>query len=268
MQTLADLGLVGLLLALALLGDLDGRRRARDAPVQPPLARLGGTARRRAAGLAGAAARRGRRYSPERIGLLTMLCLVVVFGIHSPLDWTWYVPGNACVALLCAGWLAGRGPLRAAAPAAATSGDGRCATAARRAEQGRSASAIGRPSATRIAIAAAVLVGGLLVAWAQWQPQRSEDAREAALAQLASNPRAATASAESAVSRDPLSAEALFALADVQQATGHPALARATLQHAVRLQPSNPQTWLALGRFDLRADPARRACTSCAPAST
>ena len=43
--------------------------------------------------------------------MLSMLCLVVVFGIHSLADWTWYVPGNACVALLCAGWLAGRGPL-------------------------------------------------------------------------------------------------------------------------------------------------------------
>ncbi len=42
--------------------------------------------------------------------MLSMLCLVVVFGIHSQVDWTWYVPGNACVALLCAGWLAGRGP--------------------------------------------------------------------------------------------------------------------------------------------------------------
>src|SRR6185437_1204917 len=52
-------------------------------------------------------------YTPERVGLLSMLCLVVVFGIHSLADWTWYVPGNACVALLCAGWLAGRGPLSA-----------------------------------------------------------------------------------------------------------------------------------------------------------
>ena len=51
------------------------------------------------------------RYTPERIGLLSMLCLVAVFGVHSFVDWTWYVPGDACVALLCAGWLAGRGPL-------------------------------------------------------------------------------------------------------------------------------------------------------------
>ncbi len=101
-----------------------------------------------------------------------------------------------------------------------------------------------------------MLAGGLLIAWTQWQPQRSEEARETALAQLARNPRAATAAAESAVSHDPLSVEALFALADVQAARRHPLQARATLEKAVRLQPSNPRTWLALGRLDLPTDPA------------
>ena len=63
---------------------------------------------------------RSPAYTPERIGMLTMLCIVIVFGVHSFADWTWYVPGDAFVALLCAGWLAGRGPLPAgnlAAPA-------------------------------------------------------------------------------------------------------------------------------------------------------
>jgi tetratricopeptide (TPR) repeat protein len=58
------------------------------------------------------------------------------------------------------------------------------------------------------------------------------------------------------VSRDPLSAQALFTLSTVEQASGQPALARATLQRAVHLQPSNPQTWLALARYDLTPDPA------------
>jgi len=100
-----------------------------------------------------------------------------------------------------------------------------------------------------------VVVLALLAAWSQWQPQRAEDARQRALALLASNPRAATDAAQSAVSRDPLSAEALMTLAYVQEVTGRPTLARATLQHAVRLQPSSPKTWLALGRYDLSRDP-------------
>ena len=59
---------------------------------------------------------RGKPFDPERIGLLTMASVVVVFGVHSFIDWTWFVPGNACVALLCAAWVVGRGPLAARAP--------------------------------------------------------------------------------------------------------------------------------------------------------
>ena len=89
-QTMADLGLVGLAVSLALL----------------------------AAWLAGAARTTGpwrgparATFTPERIGLLTMCAVVVVFGVHSLIDWTWFVPGNVVPALLCAGWVAGRGPL-------------------------------------------------------------------------------------------------------------------------------------------------------------
>lgn len=104
-------------------------------------------------------------------------------------------------------------------------------------------------------LASAAIVAALLSAWSQWQPERSEDAREEALALLASSPRRALTAAETAVSRDPLSVEALFTLAQVQElATGRPA-ALQTLRKAVRLQPSNPQTWLTLGRFQLNSDP-------------
>jgi hypothetical protein len=41
----------------------------------------------------------------------------------------------------------------------------------------------------------------------------------------------------------------------VQSTEGQPTQARATLRKAVRLQPSNPKTWLTLGRFDLAGDP-------------
>jgi len=106
-----------------------------------------------------------------------------------------------------------------------------------------------------VSLAGAVLVAALLAAWSQWQPQRSEDARQQALALLSRQPRAALDAANTAVSRDPLSAEALMTLAHVQQVDGQAALARTTLQRAVRLQPSNPQTWLALGRYDVARDP-------------
>jgi hypothetical protein len=272
-QTLADLGIVGLLVALALLLTW---MAAAGRPTHP-FNRRWRTWRELRAGARPAwlalPAGRLRRYGPERVGLLTMLCVVLLFGVHSAVDWTWYVPGNAIAALACAGWLAGRGPLlglggagaaprTAEASAAPAVGPDPGATVTAPAPNGsaptrgaRLREAIGRPSATRVAMAVAVIAAALLIAWTQWQPQRSEEARESALALLASNPRAATAAAESSVSRDPLSAEALFALANVQAATGRSAQARATLAKAVREQPSNPRTWLMLGRFDLASNP-------------
>jgi hypothetical protein len=282
-QTLADLGIVGLALTLALLlawmtaagrathpfnrrwtswktlrGWLD-RKDSGDTPGWVKLT-VGG---------------RPAPYTPERIGMLSMLCLVVVFGIHSIADWTWYIPGNACVVLLCAGWLAGRGPLGAGAAMSAPAGSVRTLAGGALGAEGTSgahdASGASRSSTIervkerlaprtlgplRIAVAVAVLVGALLAAWAEWQPQRSADASQQALTQLASDPQGALASAQTGVSRDPLSAQALFTLSAVQQATHQPSHARATLQHAVRLQPSNPQTWTALGQYDLAKDPA------------
>jgi hypothetical protein len=266
-QTLADLGVVGLAVALALLlAWMNAAGRATH-PFNRRWAPWRAWRRLRGAGAgAGAAAGerpgwhglsepRARRYTPERVGLLSMLCVVIVFGVHSLVDWTWYVPGNACVALLCAGWLAGRGPLGAARPVPAAplappvwrerEGVGR-----RRGQWGTWARGVGP---VRGGLAAAAIVAALLAAWSQWQPQRSEDARQEALELLASNPAGATAAAARAVSRDPLSAEALFTLADVERVGGHAAQARATLEKAVRLQPSNPKTWLELGRFELAA---------------
>ena len=91
-QTLADLGLAGMAVSLALL-----------AAWLASAARATGLRRRD----------RGRPFTPERIGLLTLLAVVVVFGVSSLIDWTWFVPANAAVALLAAGWIAGRGPLGA-----------------------------------------------------------------------------------------------------------------------------------------------------------
>ena len=243
-QTLADLGLVGLALTLALLVAWMAAAGRSTHPFNRQWTswstlrgvRSGARPGWRRWTISG----RPAPYTPERIGMLSMLCLVVVFGIHSLADWTWYVPGNACVALLCAGWLAGRGPQ----PAGANAGPAQ--------PRPRSLRAVG---GVRAAVAAAAVGGALLAAWAQWQPLRSVNASEQALALVALNPNAARSQAQTAVARDPLSAQALFTLSTVQQASGQIALARATLQRAVRLQPSNPQTWLYLGEYDLSRDP-------------
>ena len=258
-QTLADLGIVGLLVALTLLGSwlLDARRSTMPLN-RPP-----------------------RAYTPERVGLLTMLCMVVVFGTHSLIDWTWYIPGNACVALLCAGWLAGRGPLQPAPHAETESAYKAGAQAHDTGPQAHDAGPQGHDAGPpahpppagregpprwrwpggrevdpRLVLAGVVVAAALLVAWMQWQPQRSEEARGQALALAeAGHRRASLEAAHTAVSRDPVSAEARFALATVQAAAGLSGRARATLQETVRLQPSNPQTWLELARYDVREHP-------------
>jgi len=259
-QTLADLGVVGLVVSLALLlAWMAAAGRATH-----PFNRRWPSWRAWRS-LRGAGALPGWRrvaegdlalYTPERIGMLSMLCLVVVFGAHSLVDWTWYVPADACVALICAGWLAGRGPLAAVPGAPSVAPQAGAETVGSAAASGRRlAWKPGEPGFARTAVLVAVIVAALLAAWSQWQPQRAEDAREQALGLLASNRPAAAAAAARAVARDPLSVEALFTQADVQKVSGQQALARATLQRAVRLQPSNPQTWLELARFDLAGDP-------------
>jgi hypothetical protein len=103
-ETFADFGLLGIAVSLALLvaWGLAARRALRraDDPTPAELA--------------------------ERAGLLTLLAIVVTFGAHSAIDWTWFVPGVTVPALVCAGWLAGRGAaLRLDDLAAAALGAGR-----------------------------------------------------------------------------------------------------------------------------------------------
>jgi hypothetical protein len=244
-QTLADLGVVGLAIALALLAAWMAAAGRATHPFNrrwtswPELKRTSWEAIgwRKIADRQGAVGEQ-RTYTPERIGMLSMLSLVVVFGIHSTVDWTWFVPGNACVALLCAGWLAGRGPL---------------GSPPERGKRGKlSLPALRELGPLRAGVAVAAVIAALLAAWAQWQPQHSADASQEALALSARDPTGARSAAQAAVSHDPLSAEALFALSTIQQHAGQAALARATLVRAVHLQPSNPQTWQALGEYDLR----------------
>jgi hypothetical protein len=277
-QTLADLGLVGLALTLALLV---AWMAAAGRATHPFNRRW--SARRSRPWLRWE--RLPRAYAPERVGLLTMACVVIAFGVHSFVDWTWYVPGDALVALLCAGWLAGRGPIvagdpaaPAGSPAAAVAVSGAPETDAARGVGAPATNGANRPGAERrppfeaadggrrrslrlvaperIAVAVVVVAAALLAAWSEWQPQRSVDASEQALALLRRNPVAALSAAQAGVKRDPLSVAALFRLAAVQNATGQSALARATLQRAVKLQPANPETWAELGEYDLRRDPS------------
>ncbi|HEU4703906.1 MAG TPA: O-antigen ligase family protein [Conexibacter sp.] len=244
-QTLADLGAIGMGISVALLVAWLGAA-ARATGVRPrrrwgawlvTLARTRDTRQR-------PALRPALPVTPERIGLMTLATTAIAFGVHSTVDWTWFVPGTAVAGLLCAAWVAGRGPIDQSVPAAALPRGNAAWSAAR----------------SRIALAAIVLVAGLAGAWAIWQPLRSIDASDAALGALLDGHVAdARAHAEDAVAIDPLSIDALFTLAAVERAARDPHAARAALQRAVELQPANPESWLRLGQFELDQGNLRRA---------
>jgi hypothetical protein len=230
-QTAADMGLLGLaaslLLLLAWIG-ATGRTLGW---------RLPGWARRGPPTEAGARGLDPRvSFGPEHVAMATLATVVLVFGVHSFVDWTWFVPGTAVIALAAAGWVAGRGPLSEPAPDARMLG-------------ARLAQGVRQPS--RIALACGALALGLLAGWAAWQPLRSVDADNEALAivpSATSYPKA-LALTEKAEDANPLSIEPLLTRALVESTAHHPDRARVALVEAIRRQPSNPQTWEYLSRF-------------------
>lgn len=185
-------------------------------------------------------------WGPERVAMATVATIVVVFGVHSFIDWTWYVPGTVVPALLCAGWVAGRDPL--AVPGTRPM-----------VELGPALRA-GVRSPWRIGLAVLLVAAGLLAAWTAWQPLRSINAGNDALAKLGEGPRSypqALDLARTARDRNPLSLDPLFEIAVIQATSGQRDAARNTLEDAVRLQPSNPASWLRLAEFELDTNPRR-----------
>ena len=181
--------------------------------------------------------------------------VVVIFGVHSAIDWTWFVPGNVVPALLLAGWVAGRGPLRArlAAPPAPPEPRRR---APRAAEPPRSR---WRPLAPAAGAAACSprwrSPPRCVAAWAAYQPVRSVHAGDAALERLDQrrlragrrdrrrSPSTATRSPSTRCSSSPRSS----------RRRGQTPEAKAALMRATEVQPANAETWRRLGQFRLDA---------------
>ena len=218
-QTIADLGLAGAAVALALLiawlvaaartTGLYPRRRREPSSSPPPR----------------------RDWDRERIAFVALTLAVVAFGLQSAIDWTWFVPGPAAMALAAAGYVAGRGPRDApAAPAPVAPAQARGPALA----------------------AAAVLITTALVAWAVWQPEASARAVDRAV-ELSTEGRydEALAKTADAADADPLSPTPLFTRAEVQLAAGRWTGARDSFEQAVLSFPGDPGTWLRLTRFQL-----------------
>ena len=229
-ETFADLGLIGLALNLLLLVAW-GIAAAR--PVRRTAGRSGTRADTADAADAGLDA--------ERAGMAALLGAAVAFGASSSIDWTWFIPGVALPALLCAGWLAGRGPLPE-----------RVGLRERRA---RTRSWVGAP----LAVSATVALG-VLCMWMVWQPLRSADDANAAMNALAAgNGGAALDDAQSAAAEDPVAWQPLWDLSLIDSALGKPQLAQTELLDGVVRQPDNAQAWYELGEYELGHRQARAA---------
>jgi hypothetical protein len=260
-ETFADLGLIGLAVTLALLV-------AWSAAVGRA---VGLRLRWGSRGSSGEGGDPVPERAAERAGLLTLLAVVVIFGAHSLIDWTWFIPGLAVPALVCAGWLAGRGPLAhpvGRAPRRERArleplGESPPPPRQPRGSLGhalasglRAAITAGHRGVTaapgQVAAVAAIAAIALVCAWTIWQPLRSSDADAAALAALSANhPAAALADVRSAAAIDPYSTEPLLYESDIYSALGDTAAARAALVADVALQPANYKTWFQLGQYDV-----------------
>ena len=224
-QTAADLGVIGLvLISLLTVSWLFAARRTLQVPRR--------LAFRTDPELSAAA-------TAERAGLAAMAAIVVTFGVHSFIDWTWYVPGNVVVGLLCAGWVAGRGPF--------TEPPSRPGLLVARLRAGvRDYWRVG----AAVLIAALAVVAG----WSMWRPLASDRASTEAQLLDSKEPVAVAAALDDALRAErlnPMSVQPLYAQAYVNLLGGQKDDARKALVKAAELQPSNPDPWLQLADFTL-----------------
>jgi tetratricopeptide (TPR) repeat protein len=151
--------------------------------------------------------------------------------VHSFVDWTWFVPGTAVIALAAAGFVAGSA----------------------RSERRWSERPKLRPLAwPRIATAVAAVAMVAICAWAAYQPQRSHKEAEQAYELLdAKKLAAADDAARKSEDINPLALEPLFARAAVAERRGDKKGAEELLRTAVREHRSDPAAWLRLAQFQL-----------------
>ena len=214
-QVLSDLGLVGAALALALLcAWLVAAARATGVPV-----------RRRPA----------PEWTDDRRARVALALCAIAFGLHSAIDWTWFIPAIVLAALVAAGYVAGLGPAEpsGAAPQPAPPAEG-------------------ASPRLRAGLAAATVLAMLPIAWLVWQPERAERANGRVLDRLAAGDLDAAANAARRA-RDiaPYSAQPLYLAARVQTARGREREAYRTLEQAVMGHPRDPESWIRLARFEL-----------------
>ena len=227
-QTMADLGLVGLAVTTLLF----------LAWVMAALSATGLVPRRLLRGGSDATPPPRRDWDADRIALVTLALVPLVFGIQSLLDWTWFIQEPAVMALIPAGYLAGLGPLGEGGDRATPAADERPIN--------------WRPDARGSSRRSPRWSPRLLLAWAIWQPEASDRATNEALTLLDEKKfDQAIAKTVDAEDLNPLTPDPLLVRASIETAANREADAQQNLERAVLLFPGDPQTWYRLAAFQL-----------------
>lgn len=167
-----------------------------------------------------------------RLASVTLMVSALLFGLHSAIDWTWFIPGAAYFGLLAGGWTLGSPAahsLRSTAPAPIAQRGGRA----------------------QILRAAAIALIGVSIAYAVYQPVRAERKVDSGLAQVEEDPVKALKLGNDALELDPTSDGAFILIAVAQSNGGRQHDADATLSILTNEQPNNPAAWLRLASFRL-----------------
>ena len=178
---------------------------------------------------------RAPAWTDDRVAVTALFLAAIAYGIQSLLDWTWFVPGPTVMALVAAGFVAGRGPApEAAAPAEAP------AARARLRERG-----------SRLPCG---VLAALRRAWNIWQPERADGRADDAIALAAKGDiDEALEAAHDAQDIDPLAIKPLFAEAAVTSAPD------ATRRRSPSSSGPRPSTRGPAGLAPARRLPALRA---------
>ncbi|MBI2691325.1 MAG: O-antigen ligase family protein [Solirubrobacterales bacterium] len=172
-----------------------------------------------------------READETRLASVGLMLVALLFGLHSAIDWVWFIPGVAFFGLLGGGWTLG-------SPAAHSS----VAEPATEPSRGRR---------LQIVRAAAIALVGISIAYGIYQPVRAERKIAAGYAVVENDPAKALKLGNDAIRLDPTSADAFILVSVAQSNGGRQQAAEATLAELSAQQPGNPETWLRLSQFRL-----------------
>ncbi|MGH2958515.1 MAG: O-antigen ligase family protein [Solirubrobacterales bacterium] len=173
-----------------------------------------------------------READEARQASVAIMIVALFFGLHSAIDWVWFIPGVAFFGLLAGGWTLG-------------SPDAHSAVVAETAEQPAKGGTV------QIVRAAAIALVGISIAYGIYQPVRAEHKVEAGVDVAEEDPQKALTLGNDAIKLDPTSADAFILVSVAQSNGGRQQAAEATLAELTAQQPGNPTAWLRLSQFRL-----------------